>query len=57
MNTQKEIDELKTKILIKENEAETLEQEHRVEVKVFLQKVKLLEYEQEKSNKEIELDG
>ena len=40
-----------------DTEAETLEENHRVEIKVYLQKVKHLEYEQEKSNKEVEIDG
>ena len=40
-----------------ETDAEREEEAHRVEVKVYLQKVKHLEYEQEKSNKEIEQDG
>lgn len=31
--------------------------EHNKEVKVFLQRLKLLEYEQEKSNIDIENDG
>ena len=56
-NTQKDIDEIKVKILNFETDQEREEEAHRVEVKVYLQKVKHLEYEQEKSNKEIELDG
>ncbi|KAL4496407.1 hypothetical protein ABPG72_014637 [Tetrahymena utriculariae] len=56
-NTLKEISEVKTKISNKETEAEEKESKHRIDVKVFLQKVKHLEYEQEKSNLNIEDDG
>ena len=34
-----------------------MQQNHNTEVKVFLQKLKLLEYEQEKANMNIEKDG
>lgn len=34
-----------------------MQQNHNTEVKVFLQKLKLLEYEQEKANINIEKDG
>lgn len=56
-NTHKEIDEVETKVRNKETEAEKLEDEHRVDVKVYLQKVKHLEYEQEISNQNIKTDG
>jgi len=56
-NTHKETDEVETKIRNKETEAEKLEDEHRVDVKVYLQKVKHLEYEQEISNQNIKTDG
>ena len=56
-NTLKEIAEVKTRIANKETEAEEKENKHRIDVKVFLQKVKHLEYEQEKSNMNIEEDG
>lgn len=38
-NTVKEIQEVKTKICNKETEAEEKESKHRIDVKVFLQKV------------------
>lgn len=44
-NTLKEIEEVKTKVSNKETEAEDKETKHRIDVKVFLQKVKHLEYE------------
>ncbi|KRX02737.1 hypothetical protein PPERSA_02227 [Pseudocohnilembus persalinus] len=56
-NTYKEIDEIKVKVVNKETEAEQLEEEHRVEVKVYLQKVKHIEYEKERSNEDIQDDG
>mmetsp|Transcript_28687 Transcript_28687/g.33127 ORF Transcript_28687/g.33127 Transcript_28687/m.33127 type:complete len:468 (+) Transcript_28687:32-1435(+) len=56
-NTQKEIDELQKKIMNKETEAEKLEEDHRVEVKAFMQKVKHLEYDQKAANREINQKG
>lgn len=56
-NTQKEIDELQKKIMNKETEAEKLEEDHRVEVKAFLQRVKHLEYDQKAANREINHKG
>lgn len=56
-NTRKEIDDLKIQIINKESESQKLEEEHQMEVRVYLHKVKQLEYEQEKTNKEIENDG
>ena len=35
-NTLKEVEEIKTKILNQDTEAETLEENHRVEIKVYL---------------------
>ncbi len=43
-NTLKENDELKTKVVNKESEMEKMEEEHRIDVKVYLQKVKHLEF-------------
>lgn len=40
-----------------EGDAEKMTVDHNKEVKVFLQRLKLLQYEQEKSNIEIEGDG
>lgn len=45
-NTELEIEELRTEILNKETEGENMQLAHNTEVKVFLQKLKLLEYEQ-----------
>ena len=56
-NTELEIEETQTNILNKEAEAENMTVSHNKEVKVFLQRLKLLEYEQEKSNDRIEEDG
>lgn len=56
-NTQKEIDDFRIQITNKESEAQKLEEEHQMEVRVYLHKVKQLEYEQEKTNKDIEFDG
>lgn len=44
-------------MLNKETEGENLQSNHNTEVKVFLQKLKLLEYEQEKADMNIEKDG
>ena len=44
-------------MLNKESEAEVMTVDHNREIKVFLQRLKLLEYEQEKSNMKIEKDG
>jgi len=56
-NTRHDIEESKIKIANKETEAEQLEENHRVEVKVYLQKVKHLEYDQKLTNKKIRMDG
>lgn len=56
-NTELEIEELQTDILNKQAQAESMTVQHNKEVKVFLQRLKLLEYEQEKSNIDIEKDG
>jgi len=57
LNTRKEIDEAGVKITNQESEAEQLEENHRVEVKVYLQKVKHLEYDQRITNKRINLEA
>jgi len=57
LNTRKEIDETRVKISNKDTEAEQLEEGHRVEVKVYLQKVKHLEYDQKITNNKIEAEG
>lgn len=45
-NTENEISNLKIEIVNKETEAEELERNHNVEVKLYLQRVKHLEFEQ-----------
>lgn len=45
-NTENEIFNIKTEITNRETEAETLERNHNVEVKLYLQRVKHLEFEQ-----------
>lgn len=45
-NTEVEIEETQTEVLNKETEGEGMQNGHNTEVKVFLQKLKLLEYEQ-----------
>lgn len=56
-NTELEIQEVHTEILNKQTEAENMQQNHNTEVKVFLQKLKLLEYEQQKADMNIQKDG
>ena len=56
-NTKAEIDKLSRDIILKESESQNKEEDHQMEVKVYLQKVKHLEYDQEKKNKDIEIDG
>jgi len=56
-NTRKEIDEARVNITNQETEAQQLEDNHRVEVKVYLQKVKHLEYDQRITNKRINLEA
>lgn len=56
-NTELEIEELRTEILNKQTDGENMQLAHNTQVKVFLQKLKLLEYEQEKADMSIEKDG
>jgi hypothetical protein len=56
-NTRTEYDDCRVKIANKETELEQLEDNHRVEVKVYLQKVKHLEYDQHLTNKRIKIEG
>ena len=56
-NTQKEIENIRIQIINKETDTQKLEEQHQMEIRVFLHKQKQLEYDQEKSNKEIEVDG
>ena len=44
-NTKTEISDIENNVFLKEKEQEKNEEEHRVEVKVYLQKVRHLEYE------------
>ena len=56
-HTKKEIEELNIQISNKETTAQKMEEDHQMEVRVYLHKVKQLEYEQQKTNKDIENDG
>jgi len=56
-NTKQEIDDVKHLVSNKETFAEQIEQDHRVEVKVYLQKVKHLEYDQKLNAKQAEQEG
>lgn len=56
-NSRKEIEDLRIQIMNKESDSQKVEEEHQMEQRVYLHKVKQLEYEQEKTNKDIEVDG
>jgi growth arrest-specific protein 8 len=55
--TKREREELELQILTKDREMEQLEENHRVEVRVYVQKVKHLEYEHKNSSKKVKRDG
>jgi len=57
LNTTKEMDEVKIIYCNKETEAEQKEEDHRKEIRVYNQKVKTLEYEQDKSNRDIDKES
>uniref|UniRef100_A0A7S1TPS5 Growth arrest-specific protein 8 domain-containing protein n=1 Tax=Phaeomonas parva TaxID=124430 RepID=A0A7S1TPS5_9STRA len=54
--TRKEVGDLERKIMSKDREIENMEEHHRVEVRVYQQKVKHLEYEHENNIKEVEAE-
>jgi hypothetical protein len=55
--TKRERQELELQIDTKDREMEQLEENHRVEVRVYVQKVKHLEYEHKNSSKKVKRDG
>eukprot|EP00743_Colponemidia_sp_Colp-15_P002696 GILK01002921.1.p1 GENE.GILK01002921.1~~GILK01002921.1.p1 ORF type:complete len:476 (-),score=159.29 GILK01002921.1:60-1487(-) len=55
--TKKEVLEKNAEILMKERKMEEMEENHRVEVKVYVQKVKHLEYEHRNNNRKVKADG
>jgi len=52
-----EDDEFKNKIVLKESVMQKMEEDHRAEVKVYLQKVKHLEFDRDRNNQNVEEDG
>jgi len=56
-NTKQEIDDVRMLVSNKATFAEQIEQDHRVEVKVYLQKVKHLEYDQKINARQAEQEG
>ncbi|CAM9940803.1 unnamed protein product [Ascophyllum nodosum] len=55
--TQREVKDLELKITAKDRETELMEDNHRVEVRVYVQKVKHLEYEHQNNVESIENEG
>ncbi|CAN0427393.1 unnamed protein product, partial [Hapterophycus canaliculatus] len=55
--THQEVETLGLKISAKDREMELMEDNHRVEVRVYVQKVKHLEYEHQNNLKSITMDG
>ena len=56
-NTRKEIGELESDVKNYDTKMQDLEDAHKVEIKVYTQKVKHLEYEHKKNCGEVQLDG
>ena len=54
-NTGLQIDELNNKLLLKANELQTIEENHRIELRTYLQKIKQLEFESEKDVYNVEI--
>ncbi|OMJ76056.1 hypothetical protein SteCoe_24661 [Stentor coeruleus] len=55
--TKRNVEETKSLIRNKDTEMEKLEDDHRVEVKVYMQKIKHLEYDHQTSLKKLEIDS
>ena len=55
--TRKEVKELDLEIMAKDREMESMEENHQVEIKVYIQKVKHLEYEHRTNSKKVKKDG
>ena len=49
--------EFKNKIVLKENVMQKMEEDHRAEIKVYLQKVKHLEFDKSENEKQVQEDG
>ena len=56
-NTGIENEEYKNKIVLKENVMQKMEEDHRAEIKVYLQKVKHLEFDKSENEKQVQEDG
>merc|ERR1711871_546483 len=55
--TKKEVKELELEIMEKDQEMECMEENHQIEIKVYIQKVKHLEYEHTTSSKSLDTGG
>lgn len=55
--TRKEVKELDLEIMAKDREMESMEENHQVEIKVYIQKVKHLEYEHKTNSRKVKDDG
>lgn len=55
INTEVQVKESNNKLLLKANELQTLEENHRIELRTYLQKIKQLEFEAEKDVFNLEL--
>merc|ERR1719424_2382715 len=55
--TKKEVHDLDLGIMAKDREMELMEDNHRVEVRVYIQKVKHLEYEHKNNIKRVNVEG
>jgi hypothetical protein len=55
--TRKEVKQLDLEIMAKDREMEAMEENHQVEIKVYIQKVKHLEYEHKTQGKKVKGDG
>merc|ERR1712224_781775 len=56
-NTGIENEDFKNKIVLKENVMQKMEEDHRAEIKVYLQKVKHLEFDKSENEKQVQEDG
>lgn len=55
--TRKEVKELDLEVMAKDREMEAMEENHQVEIKVYIQKVKHLEYEHNTQGRKVKQDG
>merc|ERR1711977_616954 len=56
-NTGIENEDFKNKIVLKENVMQKMDEDHRAEIKVYLQKVKHLEFDKSENEKQVQEDG